>query len=363
MQVTRVRPSDLSPSETARWRALHGEDGDAFTSPDFALVVDRVRSDVWVVVVEDGNEICGFWPFSCRRRVAAPILPGYTNSEGMVHAVGFEWSWHDLLRKSQLVGWRFASLAGEQAWRARGHLVHQSSPVVDLGEGWAAYDARLRRLHGRTAKALDARRRRLHRDHHVQFETGGPPDALDGLIALKRAQCRARGWKDTFGPSWTRQLLHELVEDSHEGLTCVLHSLVVDDDQLAATTLRLRSGRREFVWFTAYDRRFGAYSPGMLSELQALEVAAGDGVRSVDMGKGSEAHKWFLSNAERPVVSGMIGAQGWGGARFLSSRAGAFWARQWLERHPDHFGRMQSAVHRARRIRGLVLGPQADQAA
>jgi CelD/BcsL family acetyltransferase involved in cellulose biosynthesis len=83
-------------------------------------------------------------------------------------------------------------------------------------------------------------------------------------------------------------------------------------------------------WLPAFDPAQGALSPGQLSFLEVARAAAADGVKRVDLGKGTEPYKTRLMSGSIMVAEGAI---------HLSPPVGAMWrtryrAMEWARRSP-----------------------------
>src|SRR3954469_18544475 len=109
MHATVVRPHELGPSELTAWRGMQQatpELGSAFLSPGFALATGRARGTTRVAVIEDGGKIVGFLPFDQGRfRSARPLAPGVSDTQGVVHVPGYEWSARELLAGCRIDVW------------------------------------------------------------------------------------------------------------------------------------------------------------------------------------------------------------------------------------------------------------------
>lgn len=147
VQISVVRPDELGPAEVAAWQGMQIRDpaqGNPFLSPEFAASIGRFRPGARVAVLSDGGCVTGFFPFEKRRLgVGVPIGAGLTDCQGLVHEPGFEWNALDLLRGCGVSAFYFDHLAQEQ--RPFGNWVAATapSPVIDLADGFAAYQAKL----------------------------------------------------------------------------------------------------------------------------------------------------------------------------------------------------------------------------
>jgi len=76
-----------------------------------------------------------------------------------------------------------------------------------------------------------------------------------------------------------------------------------------------------FVHRLAFDPEFGEHSPGLLTTLRAIELAAAEGATSVDFGRGEERYKAQLADGVKPLrwgvclINGQRGRRAAAGAR------------------------------------------------
>lgn len=357
VQVTVCRPSELGPTELRRWAALQAVDAAAqhpFLSPAFVRAAGVARPDARVAVVEDGPVVVAFWPFSVDgRRAATAVAPGFTDGEGMVRQPGLVLPWVDLLRRCGLAGWRFSHLVGDQHQAVGGHVAVSHSPVIELADGLGAYRAWGMAHHHRRFSNTARKARAMVARHGGQLQVGADHAVADRLMAMKSAQCRARGWRDMFAAAWPRVLVHAVLDQDVEGFTAVT---VVQwaMGAPAAMFMDLRLGPVECGWFSVYDDQFRALAPGIVGTFGIVEAAAAAGVTRIDMGKGSEPHKQWMANDRAVVASGMLGSGGAAGTLFTARHLGSLAVQRWLADHPRRDQQAQGAVQALRRVGARV---------
>jgi CelD/BcsL family acetyltransferase involved in cellulose biosynthesis len=340
VQVLLSRPDELGPTEIAAWQAMQQATGslaNPFLSPEFALAVGRFRPGAQVAVLYDGASIAGFFPFERRRLgVGVPICgwPG-TLCQGLVHAPGVDWDPRDLLRGCRLSIWHFDHLVAGQKPFERYQTATNPSPVMDLSDGFASYRARLTAKSPRFSKAIAHCARNLARDVGELHFVADSRDInlLRTLMAWKSEQYRRVAAIDRFDRRWVVGLLDALHATRSAHVTGVL-SAAYAGDQPVALQFGMRSGHVFAGWFTAYDRRFAKYSPGMIQFMQMAEEFAAAGVHTIDLGEGAAAWKERLKTYDISVASGVVSAQSMLAAAHRMSRSAAERAAQAVFHHP-----------------------------
>ncbi|MEJ3652918.1 GNAT family N-acetyltransferase [Actinomycetes bacterium KLBMP 9759] len=312
MRCSTVRPSELGAPELERWRGLldgTGLLGNPFLAPEFAIAVGAVRPEARVTVFEDGGGIVGFFAHERHGAVARPIGHTLSDCEALVHAPGHAPAVAELLRRSGLAGWDFECLVEGQLPRGAYRTQRQSSPVIELGEGYEAYVEALRGRSKKWFASTFRKQRKLEREvGELRFEFES--DDAEALAALKRwksGQYASLGEWDRFADRKIVRLVDDLVQSRAAGCSGALSVLYAGDRPIAAHA-GLWSGSVLSWWLPAYDNDFGKYSPGILLLFQLAEAAAKRGVGTIDLGRGRHDYKDAMQTGELVVCSGSVDA-------------------------------------------------------
>lgn len=308
MRVNVVRPGELSETEFALWRQWQEADtrlANPFLTPEFIATYARHRPGTRVAVVEENGDVAAFLPFEKEGRwVGRTIGHRLVDSQAMICAADYRPNIAELLSGCGVTVFEFDHLIAHQAagFSARPLLVE--SPLIRIDEGWEPWLAQKLDSSSRVKRAL-AKRRKLGRElGEVRFEYDTADHAvLELLMAWKSAQYARTGRADGLARPWLRELLHDLVDTRNEMFSTRLSRLVAGD-RTVALHLCVRTPRMLASWFPAYDTELGTYSPGLISLLGLVEAAAGDGITSIDLGKGHEDYKQLLKNADVIVGQG-----------------------------------------------------------
>jgi CelD/BcsL family acetyltransferase involved in cellulose biosynthesis len=340
VRVLLCRPDELGPDEIAAWQAMQRSTAllaNPFLSPEFALAVGRFRPGARVAVLYDGPSIAGFFPFERRRLGAGVPICGWpgTLCQGLVHAPGAEWDPEELLRGCRLSVWQFDHLVAGQKPFERYQAALAPSPVMDLSDGFAAYQARLTAKSPRFSRDIAHRKRNLARDAGELHFVADSRDVslLRTLMAWKSEQYRRIAAIDRFDRPWVVGLLDALHATRGAHVSGVLSATYAGDQPVAAAFC-MRSGHVFAGWFTAYDRHFAKYSPGLIQLLQMAESAAAAGVHTIDLGEGAAAYKERLKTYDIFVASGVVTRRSALAAAQRAGRNAAERAGQVAYRHP-----------------------------
>ncbi len=310
-----------------------------FLCPEFAVAVGRVRPDARVAVLTDGPDITGFFPFQRRRLgVGVPIGAGMTDCQGLIHAPGVEWDPRELLRACKLSVWQFDCLAEGQRPFERYAAAVVPSPVIDLTDGFAAYQEKLRVKSPKSCKDLARRARKLAREAGaLRFEADSRDLAhLRTLMAWKSDQYRRTEWIDVFGRPWIVDLVDYLFSthtDQFGGLLSVLYA----GETPVAAHFGLRYRHVLAGCYPAYDPRFSKQSPGLIHHLRKAEDAVALGVHLIDMGKGPEPYKQTLKSHDLFVAEGMATRGPLLAAAHRVRTSAVKWAGPQIRKHPRLF--------------------------
>jgi CelD/BcsL family acetyltransferase involved in cellulose biosynthesis len=352
VRVLLSRPDELGPVEIATWQSMQRATAslaNPFLSPEFALAVGRFRSAARVAVLYDGPSVAGFFPFERRRLCAGVPICGWpgTLCQGLVHAPGAYWDARDLLRGCRLSVWQFDHLVAGQKPFERYQAATAPSPVMDLSGGFASYEAQLAAKSPRFSRDIARRARNLARDAGELRFVADSRDItlLRTLMAWKSEQYRRMAAIDRFDRPWVVGLLDALHATRSAHVNGVL-SAVYAGDQPVAAQFGLRSGNVFAGWFSAYDRRFAKYSPGLIQFLRMAEEFAAAGVHTIDLGEGAAAYKERLKTYDRFVASGIVT----GRSMLAAARRMSMNSAQWTAQTVFHHQRLYRATRYVRKV-------------
>jgi CelD/BcsL family acetyltransferase involved in cellulose biosynthesis len=320
MKTTVVAPRDLGEAEVKRWRDLQLTDrdlGNPFLAPEFTLGVGRFRDDVRVAVIEDGPDVVAFFPFEKGALgVGHPVGFGLTDLQGIVAPPELKLDARLLLRSCRLAVWDFDHLIGAQRTFEPFHKVRRVEPVMDLSEGFAAFEAEMRKAAPKSHKTIRYKERKLGRDVgelRYVFSSDDPAE-LRRLMALKSDQYTRTGRTDRFARPWIVELLKHFHETGF-GILSVLYA----GEEMVSAHFGLRNQNVMAGWFPAYDTRFGKYSTGMIGHLRLAEACADNGITEIAMGRGGKEFKEGFKSREISIAEGRVSRPTLG--------AGLHWAR------------------------------------
>ena len=276
--------------------------------PEFAVAVGKFRPDARVAILADGPEIVGFFPFERRRfGVGVPIGAGLNNCQGLIHMPTVEWDSRELLRACNIAVWQFDKLVeGQRPFECYAATIAPSA-VIDLTEGFATYEEKLRVKSARFSKNLRQNKHKLERDAGELRYVMDSRDivALRTLMRWKSDQCRRNGWVDFFDRPWVMDLtdhLFSIDSDCFDGLLTVLYAGEIP----VAACFGLRCETLFSGWFNAYDTRFSKYSPGLIQFIQMAKEFADAGLHTIDLGPGATDYKERLKSHDRFVAQGVV---------------------------------------------------------
>jgi len=355
MQISVAVPGELGQAEISAWHRMQAQNSslaNPFLSPEFAIAAGRHQPGTRVAVLTDGPAIAGFFPFERRALgLGVPIVDGLTDAQGLVHAPGVDWDPPALLRACQVSRWKFDHLVADQRPFQPYFCALVPSPVIDLTDGFPAYQQRLRENSPQFWQNLCRKTRKLEREAgDLRFEPDShDPAGLRVVMRWKSAQYHRNGWVDVFERPWVTALIEDLFRTRGAWCSGQL-SLLYAGDTPVAGHFGIRSRRMLAHWFPSYNTAFARQSPGLIHQLRLAEATAGLGIGLIDLGTGMERYKKTLRSRDLLVAEGVV-ARDWRAASL--HRAGATlsgWARREARRHPP----LKRAADRVLRHYGRV---------
>jgi CelD/BcsL family acetyltransferase involved in cellulose biosynthesis len=239
--------------------------------------------------------------------VGRPIGTKLSDYQGAVVDPAIPCTAPELVRLSGLRTYRFDHLAATQAAFRPFFAAVEVSPIVDLSNGYAAYvGAQGEAGRGDGLHEAAKKQRRLDRRFAVRFEFHQPDrDALATLFRWKSQQYRRTGVFDVLSRPWVVAVLERLHATQTDELAGALSCLYADE-RLIAVHFGIRSGSLLHSWFPAYDVDYAKLSPGLVLLSAIIEAAPARGIRTIDLGKGSEFYKDRFANRAAEVGTGAV---------------------------------------------------------
>lgn len=319
MRIDVVRPWELTAFAVERWAALQAADpslDSPFLSPHWPRAVARAqgptggaRRGVRVAVLGGMEDPRGFLAAKVGPFAAMPAGAPMCDYQGVVAEPGLDIDPRALVEALGVGRLDFSHMLESQtafAPHARGRM---TSWIIDVGEGYAAYEAGRKAQGESVLKDTDRKRRKLEREvGPLTFSAFSRSTAdFDRLVGWKRAQWRETGQTDVFAAGWPLALVRNLFDSRDPDFGGALFTLHVGD-QLAAAQFNLRGGATVHSWIIGHDAAFERYSPGMILFQDILRWMDGSPYGRLDLGAGDYRFKKELSNASVGVTHGFVGA-------------------------------------------------------
>jgi len=313
-----VRPSQLSQDDRTAWSALQVACptlDSPFLSAGWSRAVEQARADAKagdrVAILREDGHATGFFPVRVSGATAMPIGAPMNDYQALIAQPGTA---VDMRRLAQTLGVQrldFSHMMTCQTAFAPYMRGEQVSYVIDISEGYGAYEAERRAAGSGVLKDIDKRRRKVEREVGATVFTALSTDqaVMDQLIDWKRRQYRATGQTDIFEAAWTRRLLATLFSAdraSDEGFGGGLFCLHIDG-KLAAAQFNLFGRTTIHAWIIAHDESFERYSPGLMLFQDILRWMDHQPHRTLDLGAGDYRFKQQLSNRRTSVAHGFVG--------------------------------------------------------
>ncbi|HEY9216522.1 MAG TPA: GNAT family N-acetyltransferase [Phenylobacterium sp.] len=312
-EIEVLRPLELTPARVARWSALQQgspELDSPFLSPGWARAVEQVQGPKGVrvaIVRQDGRDV-GFLPARIAGQSALPIGAPMCDYQGLVADPCVEVDPRRLVDALGVPRFDFSHMLATQtafAPFARGKV---TSHLIEVPDGYGAYEAQRKAAGVGVLKDCDKKRRRAEREvGPVTFTAFSRSEAaFEQLLAWKRAQFRTTNQTDIFAAGWTLDLLKQLFESRDPEFGAVLYSLHIGD-RLAAVHLHLRGRRTIHAWMISHDPEFDRHSPGLLLFQDILRWMDETPFDRLDLGPGDYRFKRELANAGVEIAHGFVG--------------------------------------------------------
>jgi CelD/BcsL family acetyltransferase involved in cellulose biosynthesis len=254
-----------------------------------------------VGVLRSGDALVGALPLQVRRRGPVRVAEWVGGEHAQLAApLGEGDSLLEAVRDADLI-----RLAGLPAEDPRGTVERVEAPVVDLSDGWEeTYRRRLsskrRSQHRKRLKDLDAAG-----ELRIRVVREGPElaGALEEALRLHALRWAGRRDGSTYGLAGGAEFHRDALGVLAARARIALLEL---DGTAIAFRYGLCVGGALVGNGIGFDPAFSRYSPGWVLMLAALEDAAAEGVRRVELLGGDESYKLQLADPA-PLSEGLIG--------------------------------------------------------
>jgi CelD/BcsL family acetyltransferase involved in cellulose biosynthesis len=315
VQIDLIRPDELTAEQAALWSAWQAADpalDTAFLAPEWVRAVERAHrgdpSHLGVAVLRDAGEVCGFLALKFGTVTALPAGAPMCDYQGLVMRPGAAITPRELVGGLGLHRLDFTHWIAEQAAFEPHMRGVCRSHIIDVTDGYAAYEAERRAAGTGVLKDIDKKRRKVERElGEVRFTPVSRSSSdFDQLLAWKREQLHRTHQTDIFAPAWTRTLLADLFDSRDPDFGGALFTLHIGE-KLAAAQFNLRASQGLHCWIIAHDPGLERYSPGMLMFQDIVRWMEATPYSRLDLGPGDVRFKLQMANAGRDVGHGFVG--------------------------------------------------------
>jgi CelD/BcsL family acetyltransferase involved in cellulose biosynthesis len=312
MKINVIKGKELTDELITNWLGIQKNNqnlANPFFCPHFTSAVSFVRDDIYVGIIEEDNNICGFFPFQYdKNKRGMPVGKGISDYQGLIIPNDrVSWNAKELLKKCGLQSWEFDHLIMTQHLFHPYHNVKTVSPIIDLKNGFEDYkNEKFKQGNKQVIKAYK-RLRQLNREvGKVHFEASvDDKTILYKLMRWKSAQHVRTSVFDHFSQKWMVELfeyLHNIKTPDFSGLLSVLFV----NKKPIAIHMGICSRTVWHFWFSSFDRAYSKYSPGIILRLKMAESAESLGISMLDMGKVIYPYKRRFMNNSIPIAEGVV---------------------------------------------------------
>jgi CelD/BcsL family acetyltransferase involved in cellulose biosynthesis len=310
MNIRVVKPSELTPDNIDRWRTYQRQSAvlsNPFFSPQYVEAVGQVQPGVRVGIVENENEIVGFFPFQlAARNIADQVGLRLCDLSGPILKTDVVVNPESLVRGCRLAGWHFQNLVQSGSMQPY-QWAQAESPFLDLTGGFDSYKRDRKEAGSALFEELARKSRKLHREAgalRFEFHTGEQA-VFDQLMKWKAAQRAETKTFNVLTMHWARALLNKIRDIQTAEFAGVL-SVLYAGDQMAAVHLGMRSRNVFHYWIPAYNPELAKYSPGAILLLEMAMTASATGVTRIDLGTGNEKYKQRFKSGSLTLSFGSV---------------------------------------------------------
>lgn len=310
MKVSIIKGEELSPALIKIWSAIQSNCRifhNPFFSPYYTYLVSLARNDVFVAILEENNEIFGFFPFQKdEKKIGKAVGMGVTDYNGVIVKNNINIDVQELLHKCDLIHWKFDHLIAAQKSFEPYYHRKTISPTIRLGMGFETYKKQRKEAGGKQIQKIENRIRKIEREiGQIRFEPHiNSMTILHTLISWKSSQFRRTGSFDDFSLKWVVDLYENIHNSNYEDFSNLLSVIYVNEETISLE-MCLRYKNVLHGWCTVYNPFFRKYSPGLIVMLNVIKYSESIGIKFIDYGKGAYPYKRGFMNSSIPIAEGI----------------------------------------------------------
>ena len=312
MRYRLLRASDATSdvwSELTALQAVMPGRADPMLNPELARLLCDIRSDTFIAMYEDGDDIAAAWPLHLRAgNWARPLGGPFSDWHAPLFRGDTVVSSQNLLAGCDISGmtvFGYAPSPGEDC--VSGERVGAHLTLLP-GDGREAIAELVRRFPKHTKKMRRVRRN-MERDHNdVEIVLDDRRrESFDQIVSMKREQFASTGRHDVLASDWAGRYLDALRQHQSPDLHVRVSTLFLNG-RLAAGEINLCSSCVVHGWLTAFNRDYSVYSPGYLITEDIHKDMPSRGQHIYDAGCDLDHYKKYFSNAMAPLDRGVMRA-------------------------------------------------------
>ncbi len=334
---------------------------------EFTEAVARHAPQCFVAKLMRADRLLGYFPFQKRGGGVYPIGAPMNDYHGVIGPLEVAPTLEEVAAALKAIR------LNVNGWVGKGSSGHEGQSChVRLNEGYEAWLSERLAQYGKYFKDKARSRRSMEAQFGVvEVQVGlKQPDLLDRLIALKSAQFKRTGRHDIFGVRWTRDLLHDLMQQGDGGFGASMATMSAGGELLAIEYSLHADGHYHF-WFPVYLEAGARFSPGILLSMETMKALEPQGYSVFDYGFGDGGYKKYFVNSYQPVREAFVVSGGLGnlgrriGGRLLAlagsdrgERLKLSIYRRWSmieASEVSHSGRVRGVILAARRASGQIF--------
>jgi CelD/BcsL family acetyltransferase involved in cellulose biosynthesis len=308
----------MTPELMSTWHRMVESQTDLvnpFYQPEFFSIAHAVGRPVNVVILSQGSEIVGFFPFERHaRKFARPVALCMNDFHGFILQPKFQVNVPELLRAAGLRTWEFDHVPTNQMPDNTSSVPISVSPYVNVSQGFENYRQALSQAGNKHLEKYLKDAKKLEQEcGPIQFTLhNSQQHFVEKLLQWKQAQYQRTQALDIFQQRWAKELIQRILNTQTATFGGLLSTLEVGGE-CVAIHLGMRSQSVLHYWFPAYHATHAAvkFRPGLQLLIHMLQAMPNHGLTRLDLGKGTERYKLELATGQIALCEGIAGQSMW----------------------------------------------------
>jgi CelD/BcsL family acetyltransferase involved in cellulose biosynthesis len=313
-----ITPSELDSGLLGEWKRISQSRffyNRPYYQPEWVKLIDSVRGDARIAIIEDAGQVIGFLPFQLQSINRNPAIGmSLADYQGPIYSKDCNVPTSVWLAASGHRYWQYDHMPCDLSEFEPHAWTIKHSQWMNMQGGYESYCNRLSERNdgakSRIIKDAEVQQRKITREYpdvNFEFDNRSASDFLSFIKGKSFQYVNTLGADhDMFRVEWINKTINYLFQmDPHSSLRGRFSSLKIGDRLIAGSFGAECNGVLQFniLW---YDPEFSRFSPGTQVLHACAKQSFNAGIHTLELGGGAYDYKAKFRTDTMPTMAGAI---------------------------------------------------------